>query len=95
MSLDEATIAKIAHLARIRLEESQRGTMAEELSHILGWVEQLSEVDTANVPPMTSVARQGLRRRPDEVTDGHYPDRVIANAPETASGFFSVPKVVE
>ena len=95
MSLDEATIAKIAHLARIRLDESQRGAMAEELSHILGWVEQLGEVDTDGVPPMTSVARQGLRRRPDEVTDGDYPDRVIANAPETASGFYSVPKVVE
>ena len=95
MSLDEATIAKIAHLARIRLDESQRATMADELSRILGWVEQLSEVDTADVPPMTSVAQQGLRRRPDEVTDGHYADRVVANAPETASGFFSVPKVVE
>ena len=95
MSLDEAAVAKIAHLARIRLDEAQRLAMAEELSRILGWVEQLSEVDTADVPPMTSVAHQALRRRADEVADGHYPDRVLANAPETAGGFYSVPKVVE
>lgn len=95
MSLDEATVAKIAHLARIRLEESQRPAMAEELSRILGWVEQLGEVDTSDVPPMTSVAKQNLPRRADDVTDGHYPERVLANAPETASGFYSVPKVVE
>lgn len=95
MSLDEATVAKIAHLARIRLEEKQRPALAEELNHILGWVEQLGEVDTDNVPPMTSVAPHSLRRRPDEVSDGQYPERVLGNAPETASGFFSVPKVVE
>lgn len=95
MSLDEATVAKIAHLARIRLDESQRATMADELNNILGWVEQLGEVDTDGVPPMTSVAPHGLRRRSDEVADGHYPDRVLANAPEAASGFYAVPKVVE
>ena len=95
MSLDESTVAKIAHLARIRLEETQRATMADELNNILGWVEQLSEVDTEGVPPMTSVAQQGLRRRTDEVADGQYPDRVLANAPEQASGFYAVPKVVE
>ena len=95
MSLDEATVAKIAHLARIRLDESQRAGMAKELNNILGWVEQLGEVDTEGVPPMTSVAQQGLRRRTDEVADGHYPDRVLANAPESASGFYAVPKVVE
>ena len=95
MSLDEATVAKIAHLARIRLDESQRPAMAEELSRILDWVEQLNEVDTADVAPMTSVAPHTLRRREDAVTDGHYPDRVLANAPESSSGFFAVPKVVE
>lgn len=95
MSLDEATVAKIAHLARIRLDESQRPAMAEELSRILHWVEQLNEIDTADVPPMTSVAPHTLRRREDAITDGHYPDRVLSNAPESASGFFAVPKVVE
>ena len=95
MSLDEATVATLAHLARIRLDESQRAGMADELNNILGWVEQLGEVDTEGVPPMTSVAQQGLRRRTDEVADGHYPDRVLANAPEKASGFYAVPKVVE
>ncbi len=95
MALDEATVAKIAHLARIRLDEEQRPALAEELNHILGWVEQLSEVNTDDVPPMTSVAPHGLRRRADEVADGHYPDRVLGNAPESASGFYAVPKVVE
>lgn len=95
MSLDKATVAKIAHLARIKLPEEDQAAMAAELSKILDFVEQLSAVDTADVPPMTSVAAQTLRQRPDRVTDGGIPDKVLANAPEAVSGFYAVPKVVE
>lgn len=95
MSLDKATVAKIAHLARIRMPDEDLEPMARELSNILQFVEQLSEVDTNGVAPMTSVAAQGLRRREDRVTDGGIQEKVLANAPEKASGFYAVPKVVE
>ena len=95
MSLDRATVAKIAHLARIRLDEAELDSMTGELSGILDFVEQLAEVNTDGVEPMTSVAQQGLRRRPDEVTDGGYPEKVLANAPSAKAGFFTVPKVIE
>ncbi|WP_026871482.1 Asp-tRNA(Asn)/Glu-tRNA(Gln) amidotransferase subunit GatC [Inquilinus limosus] len=95
MSLDRATVAKIAHLARIRLDEADLDSMTGELSKILDFVEQLAEVNTDGVEPMTSVAQQGLRRRPDEVTDGGYPEKILANAPSAKAGFFTVPKVVE
>ncbi len=95
MSLDRATVAKIAHLARIRLDEADLDAMTGELSQILTFVEQLAEVPTDGVEPMTSVARQSLRQREDVVTDGGYPDRVLANAPSRVDGFFTVPKVVE
>ena len=95
MSLDEATVARIARLARIRIEPEGRAALAEELSNILGWIEQLNEVDTADVPPMTSVGDMQLAWRADEVTDGDKVDKILANAPAQQDGHFVVPKVVE
>ncbi len=95
MSLDKATVARIAHLARIKVPEEELDHLAGELNNILSFVEQLNEVDTGNVPPMTSVAAQKLRRRKDAVTDGGYAAQVLSNGPETAEGFYVVPKVVE
>ena len=95
MALDEATVARIAHLARIKLPDDQLQPMARELSGILDFVEQLGEVDTAGVPPMTAVVAHELRRRTDVVTDGGVRDKVLANAPDPVGGFYSVPKVVE
>ncbi|MDG5494659.1 Asp-tRNA(Asn)/Glu-tRNA(Gln) amidotransferase subunit GatC [Niveispirillum sp. BGYR6] len=94
-TLDAKTVAKIAHLARIKVPEEEQAHLADELNKLLGWVEQLGEVDTNGVEPMTSVAAQTLRRRPDQVTDGGYPDAVVLNATDAAEHFFSVPKVVE
>lgn len=95
MSIDKATAAKIARLARIRLDDAQTESFAGELSGILNWVEQLGEVDTENVTPLANVNAMQLKRRKDEVTDGGCQDKVLANAPETTEGFFVVPKVVE
>jgi aspartyl-tRNA(Asn)/glutamyl-tRNA(Gln) amidotransferase subunit C len=95
MAIDKDTVAKIARLARIRVPEDEQGRLAGELSNILGWVEQLSEVDTADVRPMTSVVEARPPMRPDEVTDGNLRDDVTANAPAPERGFFTVPKVVE
>jgi aspartyl-tRNA(Asn)/glutamyl-tRNA(Gln) amidotransferase subunit C len=95
MSLDKATVAKVANLARIKIEDKDLEPMAAELNNILHWVEQLGEVDTENVEPMTSVADMRLRWRADEVTDGGYARDVVANAPSREDGFFAVPKVIE
>lgn len=95
MSLDKAAVAKVANLARIKIEEKDLEPMAAELNNILGWVEQLGEVDTENVEPMTSVAEMRLRWRADAVTDGGYAEDVVANAPSREDGFFAVPKVIE
>ncbi len=95
MSVDKETVAKIARLARVRVDESQQEALAGELSNILGWIEQLSELDTEGVEPMTSVVSMQLPLREDVVTDGGYADKVTANAPEAAHGFYAVPKVVE
>jgi aspartyl-tRNA(Asn)/glutamyl-tRNA(Gln) amidotransferase subunit C len=95
MALDKATVARIATLARIKLTPSEQEPLARELSTILGWIEQLSEVDTAGVEPMSSVAAMRLAMREDEITDGDCRDKILANAPEAAHGFFTVPKVVE
>ncbi len=95
MALDRDTVANIAALARIRVAEEELDHLAGELSTILTWVEQLNEVDTAEVEPMTSVVAVTLPRREDEVTDGGRRDDVLANAPAAAHGFFTVPKVVE
>ena len=95
MSLDKATVARIAKLARIDVGEEDQERLAGELSGIIDWVEQLDEVDTADVEPMTSVVEMTLKARPDEVTDGARQDDVLANAPKAVHGFFVVPKVVE
>lgn len=95
MSIDAATVKKVARLARIEEPEGQAEAMAKDLSGILTWIEQLSEVDTDGVEPMTSAVEQPLPMREDVVTDGGYPERVLANAPKTENNFFVVPKVVE
>lgn len=95
MALDTDTVRRIARLARIAIAEDQLEPLAGELSNILGWVEQLNEVNTEGVAPMTSVVEVVLPMRDDKVTDGGYPDKVLANAPAGEPGFFTVPKVVE
>jgi aspartyl-tRNA(Asn)/glutamyl-tRNA(Gln) amidotransferase subunit C len=95
MSVDSATVRRIAHLARISFNEDEIAPLQNELNAILAFVEQLNEVDVANVEPMTSVTPMQLRQREDKVTDGHYPDKIVANAPLTEDHFFLVPKVVE
>jgi aspartyl-tRNA(Asn)/glutamyl-tRNA(Gln) amidotransferase subunit C len=95
MSVDAATVKRIGRLARIRIEEAEVDRYREELNAILGFVEQLAEVDVAGVEPMTSVTPMRLRRRDDQVTDGGYPEKIVANAPLSEDNFFMVPKVVE
>ena len=95
MSVNKATVAKIASLARIRMSDEEVAAMVPELNNILGWVEQLGEVDTDGVEPLTAVIDQKLRLRDDAVTDGDKRDAVLANAPEGQHGFFAVPKVIE
>lgn len=95
MPLDTDTVKNIAFLARIKVPEAELKSLADELSSIIGWVEQLNRVDTKGVEPMTSVADMSLFERPDEVNDGNYPERVLANAPEPVGNFYAVPKVVE
>lgn len=95
MSLDTNTVKQIAFLARIRVPEEELAPLVGELNNILHFVEQLSEVNTEGVPPLASVCDVGLPRREDEVTDGGYPEKVLANAPETEDGCYCVPKVVE
>ncbi len=95
MAVDKATVRRIAALARIDVPDGDLDKLASELSNILGWVEQLGEVDTEGVEPMTSVVPMTLRLRDDVVTDGAIPDDVLANAPERRADFFAVPKVVE
>ena len=95
MSLDKTTVRKIANLARIDVPDAELQGLAHELSGILHWVEQLKEVDTSHVEPLTSVTNQALRWREDKVSDGGYAADVVANAPDRLDGFFAVPKVVE
>tara|TARA_R110000868_G_scaffold128879_4_gene337316 strand:+ start:167 stop:454 length:288 start_codon:yes stop_codon:yes gene_type:complete len=95
MSLDKATVRRIATLARIEVPDADLESLAGELSHILGWIEQLSEVNTENVPPMSGGTDLKLPWRADVVTDGNQAERVLANAPDAQDGFFTVPKVVE
>ena len=95
MPLDEAAVAHIATLARIRLAEAELEPLAGELSHILDWVEQLNEVDTNGVSPMASTAAATLPMREDAVTDGGCRDAILGNALREARSFFTVPKVVE
>ena len=95
MSLTREDVRKIAFLARIRIADAELDTLAGELNNIIGWVEQLGEVDTSGVQPMTSVAEMTLRRRVDAVTDGNVTEKVLANAPDREGDFYAVPKVVE
>lgn len=98
MSLDAATVRRIASLARIRLEEEEVGRMQVELNGILGWIEQLQAVPTEGIEPMAGgapTAQPAMRMRDDAVTDGGIAGEVLANAPDRAGAWFAVPKVVE
>lgn len=95
MSIDKETARRVAKLARIKIEEGELDSLAGEFNAILGFVEQLNEVDVDDVEPMVSVEPMRLKRRTDEVTDGGMPDKILSNAPDAREGFFAVPKVVE
>ena len=95
MSIDTDTARRVAKLARIKVEDDALPALAQEFSAILGFIEQLNEVDVDGVEPMTSVTPQRLKRRVDDVTDGSQQDAVLKNAPDAREGFFAVPKVVE
>lgn len=95
MSIDVTTAAKVAKLARIRVEADALPALAAEFNTILGFIEQLAEVDVTGIAPMTSVTPMRLPRRADVVTDGNQQAQVLANAPDAREGFFAVPKVVE
>ena len=95
MSIDRETAARVAKLARIRVEEEDLPALAGEFNTILGFFEQLGEVDVEGIEPMTGVTPQRLKRREDVVTDGGQQEKVLRNAPDAREGFFAVPKVVE
>ena len=95
MSIDKDTAARVAKLARIKVEEDALPALAQEFNTILGFIEQLNEVDVEGVEPMTSVTPQRLKRRVDNVTDGDQQDKALSSAPDAREGFFAVPKVVE
>jgi aspartyl-tRNA(Asn)/glutamyl-tRNA(Gln) amidotransferase subunit C len=95
MNVDETTVRRIARLARIKITDEEAKSLEKELSQILNWVEQLDEIDTKDVEPMTRVVAQELKKRKDEVTDGEIADDVIRNAPMADDHFYVVPKVVE
>ena len=95
MSVDAATVRHIAKLARIAVSDEEVAALEPELNNILGWIEQLQEVDVNGVQPMTAVIPNKLRMRQDVVNDGGIRDEVLANAPVAEHGFFAVPKVIE
>ncbi|ESQ88154.1 glutamyl-tRNA amidotransferase subunit C [Asticcacaulis sp. AC460] len=95
MAIDVATVKKVASLSRLREPEDRLQALSGELSGILGWIEQLNEVDVAGVEPMTTAVEQPTPLRDDVVSDGDKVAQIVANAPKTAEGFFIVPKVVE
>ena len=95
MSVSPEQVRHIAKLARIAMSDEELDKLVPELNNILGWVEQLGEVDTDGVEPLTAVIDQKLRLRDDVVTEGNIRDEVLANAPEAQHGFFAVPKVIE
>ena len=95
MSVTNEQVRHIARLARIAMSEEEIGRLVPELNNILGWVEQLGEVDTDGVEPLATVIDQKLRLRDDAVTDGNIREDVLANAPDAQHGFFAVPKVIE
>lgn len=95
MSIDIETARKVAHLARIEVAPEALPPLADALSHILAFMEQLNEVDIDGVEPMSSVTPMALKQRKDAVTDGGYQAQILSNAPDARDGFFAVPKVVE
>ncbi len=95
MSIDLKTAAHVAKLARIKVEDEALPALADEFNTILGFIEQLNEVDVEGIEPMTSVTPMRLKRREDVVTDGNQQKAVLSNAPDAREGFFAVPKVVE
>jgi aspartyl-tRNA(Asn)/glutamyl-tRNA(Gln) amidotransferase subunit C len=95
MSLDPATVRRIARLARIRLDDAEVPRLQAELNGILGWIEQLNEVDVEGIAPLAGAAEMALRMREDVVTDGNIREAILANAPDRAGDYFAVPKVVE
>lgn len=95
MSVDKATVHHIAHLARLRIDDDRAEALVGELNNILNWVEQLNEVNTEDIAPMTSAVEAKLHWRDDEVTDGGIRDHVLSDAPDAQYGFYAVPKVIE
>lgn len=95
MSVDAATVRRVARLARIKVSDEEARRMTGELNSILGFVEQLNEVDVADVEPMTAVVAISMRQRDDVVTEGGDPAKVLGNAPASDDDFFMVPKVIE
>ncbi len=95
MSLDAAAVARIARLARIRVTEDEKSNLANELSQVMSWVDELQSVNTDGIEPMTSVVGARLKTRADIVDHNTNRDDILANAPEAMAGFFTVPKVVE
>lgn len=95
MTIDNATVTKIASLARIRVEEDEKAKYAAQIGGIMQWIEQLNAVPTDGVEPLANVSEIALSLRQDEVTDGNKQADILANAPEATSGFFAVPKIVE
>ena len=95
MSLDKSNVVKLARLARLEVPEADQEALAHQISGIMAWVEQLAEVNTDGIAPVASVTDQGSRQRADIISDGGYPAKVVANAPDGVDGFFAVPKMVE
>ncbi len=95
MSLNREDVRRISFLARIRIDDTELDSLSVELNNIIGWIEQLSEVDTDGVAPMTSVADMKMAKRTDSVTDGDVLEKVLTNAPDRVGDFYAVPKVVE
>ena len=95
MSIDKDTAARVARLARISVPEQELKDLADQLSNIIGFMEQLNEVDVENVDPMTSVTPTLLKQRPDLINDANQQEKILSNAPDSREGFFAVPKVVE
>ncbi|MGH6866239.1 MAG: Asp-tRNA(Asn)/Glu-tRNA(Gln) amidotransferase subunit GatC [Methyloceanibacter sp.] len=95
MSVDRATVRRIARLARIAITDVEAGRLEKELSGILDWVAQLDEIDTSEVEPMTRVAAMTMKQRKDEVRDGFCADDIVKNAPKVDEHYFVVPKIVE
>ncbi len=95
MSIDKNTVSRISKLARIKVDQDRLSDLSDELSEIINWINQLNEVDTAGVKPLTSIIETDLFRRKDEINDGDYQEKILKNSPASKEGFFVVPKVVD